>query len=383
MSNLTLIFKPTYSCNLRCKYCYAECQRDGDSKLITFDEVKVAFSWIVEYCKAHNYQQVNVLWHGGEPLLTGSELMTQIIEFYNDLFNSNNIKCKSSIQTNLLLLNQRFIPIFKKYFRSQVSFSYDYNSSDRLYPNGKDASPDIVAKMEYALANEIDLCCVSLLGSNNLNNIPEIYNFFKNHNISFKLNRIFVPDVATASSLECVNSISNEDYIKAMCQLLDIWLQDPHPNITVVNLAEMIVAYLSNCGTVCHLNENCGENFISIGPKGVIMPCGTFESSVYQIGNYYNDEPSKVYDRRMAITNQGITLQELGCNSCRYLSICHGGCPQARISGWQKDTCITSKGIWNYIDIQMKKMGLSQGCMENISPDVIKKWFNGANDGRN
>ena len=89
------VFKPTTSCNLACKYCYAAKDRlEGKSCVIGLSEAKKAFDWASRFCHEFNVRSVSVLWHGGEPLLLGADFLDEVASYYKTLF------AKSAILTN-------------------------------------------------------------------------------------------------------------------------------------------------------------------------------------------------------------------------------------------------------------------------------------------
>ena len=116
MKNLTVIFKPTYSCNLRCRYCYARNERDAIQTKMSIAEAIAAFDWIQSYCSFSKIDSVNIIWHGGEPLLMGVDFYKEIIPYATSKLKDHGIKLHNAIQTNATLITDDYIEIFKQYF---------------------------------------------------------------------------------------------------------------------------------------------------------------------------------------------------------------------------------------------------------------------------
>lgn len=367
MKELTVIFKPTNACNLNCSYCYAYNMRKQSIPSMSIEEAYAAFDWLLKYCKSFNIDDVIVLWHGGEPLLCGEVFMTRVINYYMQLFSDNGIHVTNKIQTNLTLLNSGIVELVKEYFDSKIGFSFDYKSPTRCYPDGRDAGPDILDRIHFARENDLDIRAISLLTQYNCNLMEELYNFFKSENISFKLNRIFRTENPSELALQCAYTISDEQYIDALCKLVDLWLNDSSPTIKIANISNMIIAFLQNRGVECTGQKDCGKTFIGISAGGMIVPCGRFDSVDDCLGSFYMDSPELIKQRRDEMAQTDVSMKKLGCENCKYIRMCYGGCCHARRTGWQIHDCNTSKAIWAHIEKQLSKFGLSQGCLEHIS----------------
>ena len=74
MKKITIILKPTEECNFRCKYCYhADTHyQKGKMSIDLFEEIiQKAFS---------SYNNIQLIFHGGEPLLMGYEFFVAAME---------------------------------------------------------------------------------------------------------------------------------------------------------------------------------------------------------------------------------------------------------------------------------------------------------------
>ena len=77
MSINTFFLRVAASCNLDCDYCYVFKHRDLSWKYmpaVISDNTVYAFSSrLKEYCVNKNINEVNIIFHGGEPLVCSSE----------------------------------------------------------------------------------------------------------------------------------------------------------------------------------------------------------------------------------------------------------------------------------------------------------------------
>ena len=89
MRRIQLIIKVTNGCNLRCKYCY-NAAKEFKHEVISLDKVDKMFALVADF------DRVDVIFHGGEPMLASREFYTQVLE----------LQKKTSVQTGVTFSNQ-------------------------------------------------------------------------------------------------------------------------------------------------------------------------------------------------------------------------------------------------------------------------------------
>ena len=66
----TVIFKPTEACNARCIYCEVVKKTRGPKRM-TFKTLELFFQRANEFLVERPQEEMEIIWHGGEPLLLG------------------------------------------------------------------------------------------------------------------------------------------------------------------------------------------------------------------------------------------------------------------------------------------------------------------------
>jgi sulfatase maturation enzyme AslB (radical SAM superfamily) len=98
--------------------------------MMTIDIAKHAIKQIAEFIGSKNETTCKILWHGGEPLLWSVSNYESILSHINEVY--PHIQWDYSIQTNLTLLTEEHIKIFKKY-KVHISTSMDgYERAQRI-----------------------------------------------------------------------------------------------------------------------------------------------------------------------------------------------------------------------------------------------------------
>ncbi len=336
---MQFMFKPTYACNLACRYCHIHRLRDADQEVIKPHQASTLFNWIADYADMHNANVVDILWHGGEPLQVPFDDMSIILADYNETFAKKGIECSSSIQTNLLMLDMQKLELIKKYFNSVVGFSYDCFVDERCFPNGKDASSRIWQKALWAKEQGVNIGCITQVTAKNVDKIDKIYEWFRNSGISFKFSR-------TRDTDEYATTLSDEKYSEAIKRLFDIWIEDIPQKISISNFVEYIQMLLSGRSSSCCYQPEC--NLLSFTGNGNILFCDRDDAGNL-VGNYLKDTPSEV-DKRIAQLRVRLGMaKDTICHQCRYMHICNGGCPMNHMSGWASRECNTLQSILDHI----------------------------------
>ncbi len=326
---MVVILKPTYGCNLSCKYCYLS----AETKVYNFfdiDFIIPVIDQIFDYCNSHHRQSLTLIWHGGEPLLWGKENYRKVLSHIED--NYKDYPYRNLIQTNLTLIDQEYIDLFKRY-DVRVGFSLDgpkeLHNMQRVAKDGKGSFDRVFEKIQLCRDNSMSIGCIVVATSAHLGKVKEIYDFMNSNKLSFKVNPLFFSGEAKKNkdSLE----ISLKQYADFCIELFDTMFDDPDCNISNSNFVEIASSMISGKVAGCLLGENCQGAFLAISPDGGVFPCGRFCDSEYEEFCYGNlhDLPFKSIMQkifRSEIYRRFDFIKESQCQSCEFFSICHGGC---------------------------------------------------------
>jgi uncharacterized protein len=107
----TVVIKTNRACNLRCAYCYyinEATERYGE--IISLKTVELFYQHLAEHVPANH--AVQLIWHGGEPMLIGPRRFLQFIELQRKYFKR---PPRNSIQTNGTIWNPAWIELIQHY----------------------------------------------------------------------------------------------------------------------------------------------------------------------------------------------------------------------------------------------------------------------------
>lgn len=351
----TFLIKPTNRCNLRCKYCFIDSDIKSSSNLMSIELAKLIIDKVASFVYSKGFKSCKILWHGGEPLYWSANNYEEVLAY---MFNQYPyINWRNSIQTNLTRLSNKHLDTFRKYdmkLSTSLDGYKDINDSVRVCANGKGSFDFVVEKLHNLSLNKIRSGMIVILSSVNFEKIIEIYNFFRSHNQSFRIN----PLINAGDALKDKLSITPMQYANAMTNLFDYWITDKKA-VPVANFIDWISTLVTRKTSSCTFVDNCQESFTVFEPNGDISVCDRLCGvSEFIIGNIIKDSlPHIIQKKKHIFIHRATKLLASSCRDCDYWDICYGGCPaeayfQYHNVNYKFGNCMALKYIYNHIKAQ-------------------------------
>jgi uncharacterized protein len=138
------ILKVHSRCNLTCRYCYLYTKSDQRWRhrppVMPDDIVQATAVRIAEHVRAHGLSGIEVILHGGEPLLAGRERLRRTVAAIRDEVGAA-AHVRFSVQTNGTLLNRGFLELFGELgIGVGVSLDGQAAAHDRARPGSRGGS---------------------------------------------------------------------------------------------------------------------------------------------------------------------------------------------------------------------------------------------------
>ena len=360
MRKAQLIIKVTNGCNLRCKYCY-NAATEFKHEVISMETVEKALTLF------SSYDAVNVIYHGGEPLLAGREFYKDVLELQKRLNVFYGVKFTNQVQTNATLIDEKWLDFLKKnHISVGISFDGLYNDAYR----GK--TEDTIRAINLMNKNKVGFGCIAVVADKDYD-VYKNYEYLKQFGMCVDFSYVFIE--GNAKNIEV---LPVQSYVKQMTDLFDVWVEDKE-GIQVRNFQYMINKIQKAGGEYC-CNGSCVGNFFCVDVTGNIFGCGRESVHKYCFGNVneakstsdvFNSKGFKEY-----IT--GTIQRRKRCQeTCEYFDYCKGGCSDDAMTNGDlakqnPQYCYFFKSLYNHIKSRMDEIFDKKIDLSTLNPNFKK-----------
>jgi len=308
----------TYACNLKCTYCFQESSRSFEQ----MDDVtsEHVMSWVKEKIIKSGYQQLYLIFYGGEPLINKPTL-EKIAGHMKIWCEARGIRFKFMLQTNGYLMDPECITRYRKLGLDQVRISVDGvgKAHDRNRPlRGGGGS---FQRIMRNIINCVDLVPIGISTSyakGEFEKIEELLTYFNDLGILYKLGRfIFSPIHATLGPEGRSDEIRNQE---CMCNYEDDEL---------IQTNQKIQALLKKYGqpvkdgmsiSICPLTR--ANSGVTIDQHGRIYKCNSMLGHPeFSVGNVRDHQFNAAHDEFIHLD-----VWRQCPADCTYMPMCSGGC---------------------------------------------------------
>ncbi|WDP91929.1 MAG: radical SAM protein [Desulfobacter sp.] len=316
----TLMLEPVGACDLKCRHCYARLRQghamDQDLLALILEKVRA-------YLAAEGMTRVNLIWHGGEPLLAGLAFFKAALEQIRKRWPG--IRTSHFIQTNGLAMDKDFCCFFRDNgFQLGLSLDGPADVHDRLRVDarGKGTHDRVMKIVDLIYSADLPVGFNAVVSRASLGQEERIYKFFNGLGAGFRINPIIPgrhPEAFAALAL------APGEYGRIMARFFDLWTGPHTGRVPVSPLDGYLLGISSGDTGECIHSENCAEARAAIKPHGEMALCSRFQD----LGQ------GQIQDHSLRfLLNSGVCRQireRAGklkdCRSCAWRPLCHGGCP--------------------------------------------------------
>lgn len=327
----TIIFKATEACNCHCAYCDVVTRRSPLT--ISTGMLAKAVERFDEYLAANPGEKLNVILHGGEPLVPGIKFFDTLASMVESLDSATASRLLFAVQTNLTLLSPELIQSFRRLGITGIGTSYDWVPGLRGIGPGRDTHEYNTRFMRgLNLLDEAGLTFGIIYVVTAAAVARPVDTFYNLLNVSpsgnFMFNPVLVYDGAPAAARS--TAITGREYAGFCGALLPLWLERREYLTTIEPFASIYNYYTA--GTPmggCNEAEDCGPH-IYIGPDGSLSQCGrSADWGLLDYGNITDTTLAQAlaHPARVELSGRSALLRETDCRDCRWWELCHAGCP--------------------------------------------------------
>lgn len=327
----TLILKATEACNSSCAYCDVVHKPRRGPATMSPEVLDRVFFRIGELLRESPDEQLEVVWHGGEPLLAGVGLFELAAELQERYCADAGARLQHAVQTNLSLFDRDFARVFRRLGMDCIGTSYDPIAGIRG-PGTQHDSAAYNARFMRGLGVVVEegfgwgvIYVVTRLA---LARPLDVFHFMTNLKPDGGVN--FHPVLVYGREPRHL-AITPEEFADFLGAVFPTWWrhQDRYREVEpfrslLRNVREG--AFSLGCGD----SGSCADSHWNVAPDGSVSHCGRAEDwGLLQYGTVFDRSLAEMRrdPQRLALARRNEVLPRGECRGCRLWPICHGGCP--------------------------------------------------------
>jgi uncharacterized protein len=320
------IMKVHSRCNLACSYCYVyemadQAWRDLPRRMSSATAAK-AVERIAEHAAEHRLDSVDVILHGGEPLLAGADWLASLVGSLRDLLSA---QVNVSVQTNGTLLTRPMLKTLKSLGVSiGVSLDGDAEATGRhrVYPNGRNSFDSVADGLSLLDSPEFRECYRGILCTIDTHN-----DAVATYEALLKFSPPALDLLLPHANWNCPPP--GADYADWLIAVFERWYSAPRQETRIRLFSELIQLVLGQPGAV----EGLGllpSTLIVVDTDGSIKQLdslsstypGAADTGLHITSNTFDD----ALDLPTTVARQiGADALSPQCRDCPVMEICGGG----------------------------------------------------------
>lgn len=358
--HLSVIVKPTLSCNESCRHCYNNGHRECVPDRMPTETVDRLMRMVSE-----EYESAWFIWHGGEPLTLPMSFYRSAIESEERWFGKNSFRVGNTVQTNGTLINRRFMAFCReKRINVGVSCEGPFNGILR------DLDPEKAISQLSAKENKYSVSAT--ISSATASKQKDLYEFYRGKGTNLSM----VPVVGTCHA--CMRYVPDPDeYIRGSIEAFDTWFRDPESKIPIIPHYLYILNYLGDPTPSDCSHSSCLTKWISIDPDGTLYPCAKACPEEFRLGNL--NELERISD---AFRSEGFRRMLVGsierrekCKGCPVYANCNGGCSidayyQGGMENNGGDACRIFREVFSHVASEVQSVLDGREDVSGLNPFV-------------
>ena len=331
----SVILLPTSDCNVACEYCF---ERKEPHRL-SLTLLPLLTKRLLDHLEHEGIEECEIYWQGGEAMIMGPAWFLQAGQIMDQAAAEKDRRFTHYLQTNLIGYSEAWNEIIRTMFQGSLGTSMDYpNLHRKLFKGGAEAYTRLwTRKLKEAQAADIEVGVIAVLHQGSLEAGPERFYRYFTEELSLENFQVNTPfPGGPAAEVEGAFQLDMKELAGFLAGLFDIWMERGYDSGVSLGPFDALIDHFVGrpARLPCIWKENCSNQFISVDSKGTVAQCDCWVTSYPEsfFGNIFR-EPDLTRmlrtspARREFVERPKRLVQDEDCLSCRYLSICHGGCP--------------------------------------------------------
>lgn len=349
---VNFMIKPaSFNCNIGCKYCFYLEKQDfmsvDDYHSGKHMDIYKAKQFIEKRIKEEKGKDIYFTWQGGEPLLAGLDFYKTVVEIQEALGAVYGKRIHNAVQTNGILITEKWAEFLKeKKFLVGISIDGDeaLHNVYRKTVNGGATFDKVMRGLKNLQKKGVEFNTLTVVNDKNVKYPLEVYRFLKSIGSRFMQ---FIPVIETLDIDENYKpkwiddkdfvprktgfSVNPLEYGKFMSAVFDEWISKDVSQVSIRMFDSLLARFAGYEQTLCVFKEECGGNNLALEADGTVYQCDHFvyPESKFKIGNIKEMSLAEIEEKSKKLSDVKKDISRK-CQECKWLELCHGGCPKHR-----------------------------------------------------
>ncbi len=320
------ILKVHSRCNLACSYCYVYEMADQSwrhmPKRMSREVAEKAVDRIADHTEKHGLASVDVILHGGEPLLAGAKWLSDLVERLRARVPA---QVNVTMQTNGTLLTRTMLETLKS-LRVQVGVSLDGDAEatgrHRRYSNGHNSFDEVANGLCLLDSQDFRECYGGILCTIDVSNDP-----VPTYEALLKFSPPALDFLLPHANWSCPPP--GAGYADWLISVFERWYAAPRQETRIRLFSELIQLVLGHQGAV----EGLGlmpSTVVVVDADGSIKQLDSLSSTYPGAADTGLHVTSSGFDQALdhptTVARQiGVAALSEQCRACQVLELCGGG----------------------------------------------------------
>lgn len=352
---ITVYLKATNFCNVGCSHCYLTEESRANKNKMSEDTLKNVGSMLNDWAKKDGHREINIIWHGGEPLVLKKEFYQSAQKILTEIIEQ---KVIFSLQSSLIPLTEDHLNWIKDDLGGGVGTSMDF-SARAIKGSNEDYQKLFMKKVDLCRENGIKVIPGVTPSKMEMKKAKEIVQWMLDHGFDeFNIERY------NTFGFNPVGRIKNNDFSLFLIDLFEsVMNQEKKPKVRVI---KAVLSGIVNGVPGDRWGGSCQSDFVVIEPDGSLNNCPDKATREDPYSNVSNGVEGWIESksRRKWIRVQTIGHRESHCLSCENNTWCKSGCPITSNKLEIEGDCSGYKNFINFVRKWMendenKKIGMN------------------------
>jgi len=334
-THFSLILLPTLACNADCEYCF----ENKTGQHLTHEQLTVLIEKVMDFLDQEHIGRLFLYWQGGEVMTLPPEWFEQADIIIRRCAEDHGKEVVNYLQSNMIGYSRRWNRVLADMFGNNVGSSMDYpNLHRRLTGSGPGEYEALwVRNVREAREAGVRVSVIAIPNEKTLEMGAERFysRFVDELGITeFQINTPFPG--GQSNRVKDGYPLDSERLAGFLLDLAAVWMERGFDRGVQLGPFDRLTNYFVGGykDLLCIWQDNCANGFVCIDPQGHVSQCDCWAASYpeFRFGNIFGNDSLytilRLSDARQRLQERpGVLIQQEDCIDCRYLGICHGGCP--------------------------------------------------------